>query len=408
MIYERLDTLLRERTLSGVPFEMRVTELPLKMHESQLRLYRDRHSVLKQYFEGVLDVLRRGLNGELSPAVSRLLLGDAPAHIGIEFHKGVVEALPAAPTYYRLDQPSPDKLAEIQCPGSFWGEYALLEDAYRVLGKYPDRSIADDFSMSLAKHLGSLPMIHHLADNTSRPTGTQYFIHRTRSGVKYYGWDAGIRARDCNFVRSHSVYGLVAENHFKERLQAAFKGVLKFDLPPNLVFDEKAALALPFWSETRRFFPDAVRNIIHYTAPLNTDGVQLANGDRISIQEFASRKKGDRAYYLKYAGSDVAINWGAKAVFRLGNDSRPTCEKRLRQALCDVEKGRPWVIQEEGAEEREITYLTRADGQNTDKSHVGYRAFYGPTGLLGIMVLFRKHFKVHGQAESVATIVEGV
>ena len=406
-IYEQLDQLHYSRTLTNVGFDMQVTERPLFAPDELLSRYVERHQIITHFFDQALDVLDDALCGKTSPTVLKLLLGDAPPHISVDFHKMIMAKYRKIPLYFRTDDPGHGPSCEFQCPGSLWGEYALLEDVYSGRGCYGQSSIATRFVDSLLDLLDDEDLtVHHLFDNASLPSGVLYFIQRTRPRLRYFGFDKGVKAIDCRLVRSHSVYGLVAENYFKERLERAARGEIHFDLPPNLLFDAKGLLALPFWNETAGYFSDDARQELCRTIPVLSDGIENEDGREISIDQFSALPKNKRRFYLKYAGSDVSINWGSRAVFRLCNDSEKACRARLRFALEDFARGRPWILQEEANVKEDVTYMLRDSSTKTEMKHLNMKGFYGPHGLLGLMILYRKHFKVHGQPDTVATIAD--
>ncbi len=399
--------MLYEQTRSATGFGMLATERPVVVTPALISHYDKRYEKIQALFSRFLIVLRDALDKKTSPQVLTLLLGDAPQHISIQFHKTIVDIGAATPVFFRTDDPVVGLHCEIQCPGSTWGEYALLEDFYRQRGLYGDSSICSRFASALTSHVPrGDAKIHHLLDNSSMPGTMLYFIQGTRPWLPYFGFDRGLRAKDCNFVRSHSVYGLVAENHFRGRLEAARRGEVVFDLPPNLLFDAKAALALPFWSETSRYFSDEDRSLLCPTVPVLPDGIEMEGTELLSTDAFAELPQNQRGFYLKYAGSDVSCNWGSRAVYRLSNDSREVCRRRLRSAADDFASGRPWVIQKEASEREEVTYVTREGDRRSEQKHTGFRAFLGPGGLLGLMIMYRDHYKVHGQENTVACIAD--
>jgi hypothetical protein len=408
-IYKSLDQLFYSKTLIDNGFDMHVTEKPILLSSELMAHYAHRYIAINNFFTQALNVLKDALREKTSSTVLDLLLGDAPAHISVDFHRSIMNSYPNKPLFYRTDDPAPGRSCEFQCPGSLWGEYAVLEDAYSVRGCYESNSIADRFADSLARMIKEdRPTVHHLFDNSSRPGGVLYFIQRTRPRLRYFGFDNEVKATDVRLVRSHSVYGLVAENYFKERLKKAAKGELLFDLPPNLLFDAKGSLALPFWSETAHYFSQESRNLICRTVPVLPDGIETEDGKKLSIEEFSRLPRKKRRFYLKYAGSDVSINWGSKAVYRLSNESEKSCQERLRNAANDFTQRRPWIIQEEVSVRERIACRLRDSQVDNGEKHMNLRGFYGPSGLIGLMILYREHFKVHGQPDTVATIAENL
>ena len=63
------------------------------------------------------------------------------------------------------------------------------------------------------------------------------------------------------------------------------------------------------------------------------------------------------------------------------------------------------MLQKETAVKKSIEYLNRENETNTEQYNVKYSTFYGPFGLIGMLGYYRKHYKVHGQPETVITML---
>ena len=59
------------------------------------------------------------------------LLNETPASLGIEYHKNLEDCHYTKPVFFRTDEIGLGKIAEIQCPGSLWGELQLLYNFYK-------------------------------------------------------------------------------------------------------------------------------------------------------------------------------------------------------------------------------------------------------------------------------------
>ena len=90
-------------------------------------------------------------------------------------------------------------------------------------------------------HGADSPTVLHLLDNASITTSMRYLMAKSQPPSRYWGYGS-VRNGDCGLNRSHSVFGLVAENLFRERLRQVAKGTASFDLPPIIVFDQKMPL----------------------------------------------------------------------------------------------------------------------------------------------------------------------
>jgi hypothetical protein len=63
------------------------------------------------------------------------------------------------------------------------------------------------------------------------------------------------------------------------------------------------------------------------------------------------------------------------------------------------------LLQKEESQEDEIEYLDRDGTVQTERLHAKFSGYYGPGGCLGVLVMHRRHFKVHGQEETVISYV---
>ena len=246
-------------------------------------------------------------------------------------------------------------------------------------------------------YLEEPPLVHHLADNASRPHGMRYFIQRTREqGVKYFSYDRDVTAADCNFVRSHDFITLPHHNFFAERMERCEQGMVNFDLSPSALFDGKLILSWPFWSRTRVHYDAQIRALFPYTNVVRPDGFELADGRRITSDDFCRMPRSKRDYYLKYAGTDIALNWGSKSVFLGSTLSNAQCRALMDTIVKDYQRGRHWILQEARHQSEQVTALSR-DGESFDtKAHSKFSGFYGPDGLMGILVMQKPSHKVHG------------
>src|SRR5207237_6112116 len=125
---------------------------------------------------------------------------------------------------------------------------------------------------------------------------------------------------------------LLVENFAALRLQRLKEGTLIYDLPPVVLFDQKLLLTLPFDHDTRKEYSDAVRALFPFTTMLRPGGIEMEDGRSLTIAQFSALPRSRRAFFLKYAGSDVSRNWGSQSVFHLAKLSREVCESTLSEA----------------------------------------------------------------------------
>lgn len=420
MIYSWADQQYNNTFKSTIGFTQLLSVKPEYISDELYGNLSKRISLIHDFQDICIDIFRSALKNN-DQELLHWLLNETPESFGIEYHKRLDDCHYTKPVFFRTDEMGLGKIVEVQCPGSLWGELQLLYNFYAA-GRIdvPETSPAKEFSEQLIQYLcvepsayenlDEKPTVHYLLDNASAPAGVRYFIQETTPYIRYWGLDSSIqKADDCQFIRSHSFFGLCGENYFNERVRNLKNGIpgkkntihkFKFDFPPYVLFDQKATLALPFWSKTRKFFNDELRNLFVFSSPIINETLELEDGI-CSIEEFSKRPQSLRGYYLKYAGSDVSINWGSKAVTRLSNIGSEKCLLILKKCIEEGKKGKIWLIQKEYNEKKEVVFWNRNNIQEKNLFNAKTSCFYGPFGLLGIVVSYRKHYKVHGQPETI-------
>ena len=404
-VYEWADSAINAAPAYATGFTELLSTRPYVVRPVVRHLYESRLPLIRSFQRTALDIFRAALNDELDPAVLHWLINETLESFGVRYHRHLEDRHFTLPVFFRTDEVKHGRINEVQCPGSAWGELQLAFEHAASMGYCTgDVSPADQFVAQLTGFLNEAPVVHHLLDAASAPPGMRYFIEKTRPGVRYWSIDRGVRMGDCNFIRNHSFYGLCADCEFHSRLARVGQGVT-YDLPPHVLFDQKAALVLPFWSMTRDLFTDDIRTILLYSTPLLAAGIELPDGARVTIEEFCQRPQSQRAYYLKYAGSDLALNWGSKAVYRLRNLGSGACLDFLRQCLDGYERGQIWLLQQEEGQDDEIEYVARDGTVCGGSLRAKFSGYYGPGGCLGVLAMHRRHFKVHAQRETVLSYV---
>lgn len=368
-----------------------------------------RYRTIKSFQEKAMALFRASLRGDAHPKIAEGVLGDVTAGIAEEYHRSLDDAIWQTPVFFRTDEARPGKLTEIQCSGSGWDIHQGIYDLYANNPddygppEYFKQSLAESYATSLKKFLGQDPVVHHLVDNASRPHGARYFIQKARQqGVKYFGYDEGVSAGNCNFVRSHDFYSVIFHNFFKDRQERSVAGEIKFDLPPVALFDTKFILSWPFWSHTRSHFTDEERELFPHTAVVEPDGIETESGERMTIDDFCGLTAGRRDFFLKYGGTDIAINWGSRGVFSTKSLSRRRCAEAMAMAVNDYQNGRPWILQKAIFVKEPVDMGNNSEG--TEQANGKWSHFYGPDGLMGLLVMHLNNHKVHGQSDTVMSI----
>lgn len=405
----------RFNQLSGAStgFEALLGSQPYELADSEYAAASARYATIKEFQQSAMDLFRASLMGKADPVIAQGVLSDVPESFGWDFHKNLPDSIWKTPVYFRTDEARLGKLTEIQCSGSGWDLVEMLRHLYGACPehygepKHFKYSLADVFQESLKAHIGSDPAVHHLADNASRPHGARYFIQKVREkGGKFFSYDGEVRHSDCNFIRSHDCFSLYHHNFFADRLERSEKSECFFDLPPIALYDTKLIMAWPFWSRTREHFSDEVRALFPYTALIEADGVELSNGEKVDIQQITAIGNKQRNFFVKYAGTDVARNWGSRAVFSLKSFTSVKCQELLRTITEESSQGQPWILQESVTNKEEVTYWEPETAEKGIMEGNGkWSSFYGPDGLMAMLVMHLGSHKVHGSDKTVMSIV---
>lgn len=410
--YRQLDEEIDSRFGASVGFTSLIRMEPYTMDEQTVAGFRNRYDLVKRFQEQTLALFKSSLKGECDPEIAQMVVADLPRHLGLDYHRQLTDRQHRSPVFFRTDESRPGKLTEIQCPGSGWGMVEEIMTLYRnneaVFGpsKHFYESLAAGFARAIGVYLGSQPLVHHFLGNSSRPHGMRYFIQRTREhGVRYFSYDQGCMPQDCNFIRSHDFISLPHHNFFAERMKSCNRREVFFDLSPSALFDGKIIMSWPFWHKTRDWYDDEVRALFPYTSVILPDGFELANGEHINIESFCRRPAGERNYYIKYAGSDIALNWGSRAVFLARGLSSVQCRKMFEDIATDSRRGRFWILQESIRHRERVSALARDGEPFKTTAYSKLNGFYGPNGLMAILVMHKKSQKVHGSPETIVSLV---
>ncbi len=407
--YGYLDRQINDTLGTDLEFNILLGAGHYAFEAEELRGFAERYSRIKEFQEITLSLFNASLKGEADPEIASLIINELPESQGTKYHREL--DLKHTPVFFRTDEVVPGKISEIQSPGSAWGICDQLHSFYDdhrsefgVSDAFPT-SLSEGFSETLKRHVGSGPFVHHLTDNSSIPADMRYFIQRTRiRGIKYYSYDKGITPYNCNFIRSHAFAGLAADNYFLERLARYKVGDLRYDLPPSILFDEKMIYILPFWNTTRNLYPDRIRDLFPWTQLITPEGFTLEDGSAMDLESFCRLPQKSRNYYIKYAGSDLSINWGSKGVYRASSFSG----NRLQSLMIDISKQyhekRYWILQKAYHMEENSAFIARTGDVSNMRVYTKISGFYGPAGLLGMLVMQRPFNKVHGTEETIVRL----
>lgn len=408
--YYQLDREINETLGVNIGWTGLIASRPYPMDESTYEGFRSRYATIKAFQKQTLTLFRASLNHECDPEIARMVVGELSEKYGLRYHQQLTDTQHRTPVFFRTDEISAGKLSEIQCSGSGWGLaeqlrqlYCDNEDTFGPV-RYFARSLAAGFTKALTTYLGMEPCVHHLVDNASRPHGIRYFIQRIRAhGGKYFSYDRDVSPTDCNFVRSHDFVTLPHHNFFDDRMERCNRGEVFFDLPPSNLFDGKIILAWPFWEKTRDWYSDEVRSLFPYTSIIRPEGITLEGGERLSIDDFCKLPRRRREFYIKYAGTDIGLNWGSRSVFLASTFSQVKCRELMKTIVNDGH--RLWIIQEAIREKEEVSVLSRDGDPFETEAYSKLSGFYGPDGLMAILAMQKCNHKVHGSSETIMSIV---
>jgi hypothetical protein len=401
--YSFLDAQSDEVTRSPAGFTALITPSPAEYPEALHRSLVDRYRAIKEWQTITLTLIDQSLRGELDYAIAGLFLRELPEYL-CTYHKNVfAEVQVNTPVFFRTDEPILGIIAEVQAPGSRWGVYEQLQDYYIAVGSSTiSVPLSEIWVTTLRHYIGADPIIHHLLDNLAHPAGERYFVQRARRYARYYGYDKGIRALDCNFVRGHNYLSLRDETFFSARRAAWTAGDLYYDLPPVAFFEQKIQMCLPFWKATRRFYPDRVRELFPFTCFLTADGVTLEDGELIGTSDFCKLPPARRQYYLKYGGPDISRNWGGRSVYNLASLPADACAALLDKISAAQEN---WIVQRACSQTCEIEYIRRDLSVATCKVHPKYSCFYGPESLMGVLAMHEQISTMNGDDDIITSLV---
>jgi hypothetical protein len=407
--YRYLDRQLNDALGTDLEFNILLGAKRYALEADELRGFSDRYPQIKEFQEITLSLFNASLKGEADPEIASLIVNELPESQGTKYHSEL--DLKHTPVFFRTDEVVPGKISEIQCPGSAWGIcdqlHSFYDDHRSEFGDFDafPSSLSEGFSETLKRHVGSNPIVHHLTDNSSIPHDMRYFIQKTRmKGIKYYSYDRGVTPYNCNFIRSHAFAGLAADNYFLERLARYKAGDLCYDLPPSILFDEKMIYILPFWEKTRRLYPDRIRDLFPWTQLIRPEGFTLEDGTQMNLESFCRLSQKNRDYYIKYAGSDLSINWGSKGVYRASSFSDSGLKFFLTDISNQYHEKRYWILQKAYHRREDSEYIARNGDISSMRVYTKISGFYGPAGLLGMLVMQRPFNKVHGTEETIVSL----
>lgn len=384
---------------------------PIRIGDDMHCLIEKQRILINSFYATVADIARNALSDDNTPLLN-ILFSDFVAGMDLNYHRNLPECCWRKPVFFRTDQSVSGKIYELQSPGSGWGDIPLLSKALSKLEcDLPKKllSYGDEYAKNIISVTGKeQPKVCHMLDAASAPLGMRYLFAQTRPKLLYWGIDRDVSMDDVHYVAAHSAASLTTSNYFNYYLRLAESGQLVFGISPNLMFDQKAIYLLPFFRLTKDQFIDEIRNIFPFTTYLEINnagqyGFHDSNGEFVNVDEFCKRKKSLRRYFLKYGGTDLSRNWGGRGIFRLDTGAKNDCIEKLGQVRTLVEKGEIWLIQDDSSrfEASEASPdINQIVSTHKKSPHIKISAFYGSECAIGVKVMARVHYKVHGQKDT--------
>lgn len=368
-------------------------------------------NLISDFYDTVVSIARQALR-ENDESILNLLFSESVAGMTLNYHRNLPDFCWKKPIFIRTDQSVSGQIYEIQPPGSGWGDIPLISKALAACGhSIPEsvRKYTDRYSQCIINTTGhSSPQVFHMLDSASAPAGMRYLFTQTYPKLRYWGVDSKVSMHKADYVTAHSPVALTASNYFNLYMKNASDGKLVFGISPNLLFDQKAIYILPFYRETKDLFSDEIRSIFPFTSFIENNGFWDERGSFIKLCDFIESPKSAKRYFLKYGGADLSKNWGSREVYRLDAFTRKGLKKTLDNINQLVKKGEIWIVQKDVSRisvDAVSTYLpTVMNLDDMIKMHIKMSAFYGDDGCIGVKLMARKHYKVHGQPDTIVGI----
>jgi len=375
---------------------------PIHIGDETHKAVRKQGQLINIFFDSVVSLARESLNNNVSE-INDILFSESISGMDLAFHRSLPDCCWSKPIFCRTDQSISGQIFEIQSPGSGWGDIPLYAKSLHRLG-YSLPDFVSDYCNNYAQNIISVTenkesKVYHMLDAASAPVGMRYLFTQTRPMLKYWGLDKDVSMHDVDYVTAHSAASLVTSNYFDKYLSCARNGKLIFGIAPNLLFDQKAIYLLPFYRKTAHYFSDEIRRLFPFTTCIEGEGFYDLDGSFVLIKDFEKRPKSNRRYFLKYGGPDLSRNWGSRSVFRLSGSD---CSRLLLKAKRLSDKGEIWLIQEDLSHDNAASISKDIKSIIHKGYHIKLSAFHGMNRLLGIKIMARKHFKVHGQSSTYA------
>lgn len=342
-----------------------------------------------RYFREWLEVSNalyvRGLSDPTLEWVVRLIEGVTSDEVREVQRNAFEEGRVRLPLFGRADQPNLEKTIEMQIPGSGWGYMLGASNVFASICK-DGQPWGEGLDVAFVRAMRELsgkenPRVIHVLHNEGHLREAESFAQAcSQRGIQMEVSLREVPELDgVDVIRRPPLRDLLSFPGGGMTVELYLGGKIEMEPPPNLLYDEKAAMVLPFHPQTSRFYSDGVRELFPETHLVTRLNPPQFEGELIFWDEIPELSKSQRRFILKYAGSNPRTRGNARAVFNLQDSSRAKTEELIRCALDDWNLGEPWLIQRRIKEKFPVTLLAH-EGNLCD---VRWYARFNPMYYLG-------------------------
>ncbi|MBU1167560.1 hypothetical protein KKC60_04100 [Patescibacteria group bacterium] len=386
-------------------FSMRVSPDPFTLTGQEFSTLERRGPLYWEWLRGVNKVYQEGLtNPQLKWLSTMFEKGLSPAMIAVQR-----SVLGSTPRLLRCDQSSITATCEVQVPMSLgaWGFCQGIILAYpEVFSNHcfgnPVGDLIQGFLQAMRLSSGKENPVIFIPQSPKKQyqKAEDFFIRKVaEQGGKIICAPLEIlqdqeRAREIDLIYPSSRHR--CDEKAAELMLALMEKGVTLEPPPNLLFDQKIAIILPFLPESRDFFSDEVRALFPEARLVGKRDLELADLP-------ASKRK---EYILKYAGLDPRQKSGGVAVFRF-DGSRKEAKRLLERAVQATMRDDYWILQKLVREKRTIRFWDEEKDQIKEQPmYYRFNPFYlreenDEIRLFGSVVCTSTFWKVGGRYDSV-------
>jgi len=407
-------------TLAGEEnsFTMLFARAPFEMNKDDFIGYEQRYQCIRNFLDTTNQLVYECLREGKHPELYRLIFFGKDKEYVDEQRRWYSNNPNSAPYFFRTDEPIPGVIAEIQCPGSGLAQLGILEQAWnKILNKnvWPDwKNIVINNIHALTKK--NIPRILYLPKSSCTLDASLFyrsldnkgiiFVNPLEKGIEYKNSINKNILEKVDMIRVHSHGFMRSWPAFWEAVQLAKKRQLVIDVPPAIIYNMKLSMALPFWSYTRNYYNDEIRQLFPLTRVIKDGGTIQFEGKNIKYEDYLKLPDKKRNHIIKSSSGTSELDDGGKGVFSLKRTTRKKCAAMFKKIILEYHYGERWIIQEEHNQKYSYSYLNENEQIKNKDGYARFSGFYGPDGIITRRVLFKNYYKVGGSASTVCAPVK--